>query len=104
MVNELNCSKLEPLIQGEILSIILSYTNLCGTCDYAKKMLTIISELTIGVHYYQINLNLFPQLSLRYAISSNPSFMVFKQGRHIDTFYSFQSVSYLIEKIIQYQA
>lgn len=81
------------------LSVTLVYTSMCGTCEMAKRMLSVISESMKDIAFYQMNANLYPDVINAYDISSVPCFLIFKRGVLVDQFYAFHSVSFLYERI-----
>ena|SRR5690554_2197833 len=99
MLNEIETNHISEAVAKGKLSVVLGYTNMCGTCESAKKMLAIVSELMKDVTFYKVNLNYFPTIAKTYDVKSNPCFMVFKHGVLTDLFYAFHSVTYLYEKI-----
>ena len=79
--------------------MVLVYTNMCGTCERAKVMLNVVSETIKDVQFVQINANLNPSIISDYNITSIPCFLMFKEGKLVDQFYAFHSVTYLFNKI-----
>ncbi|MGG3888087.1 thioredoxin family protein [Metabacillus fastidiosus] len=80
------------------------HTPLCGTCQLAKRMLTVIDELMPSLNIYEINLNYFPAEAKDWEIESVPCLLVFEKGILKEKIYAFQSVGYLHEKLKQYIA
>jgi thioredoxin 1 len=98
MLRDINIQELEGLSKADKPVIILAYTTMCGTCESAKRMLSIVSEMRKDLSFFQINVNLSPQVIREYDLTSVPGFLVFKNGIVIDQFYAFHSVTYLFEK------
>lgn len=98
MIKELKTDQFEQ-IMGKEVRVVLCYTSLCGTCEQAKHMLSVVSQVLKSIHFYQINVNLFPKVAYDYQLTSIPCFLIFKQGQLLDQFYAFHSVAYLYEKI-----
>lgn len=78
-------------------------TPFCGTCQLAKRMLTVVNELLSSLNIYEINLNYFPKEAKEWAIESVPCLLIFEDGQLIEKIYAFQSVSYLHEKLKKYE-
>lgn len=87
---------------SEPLVLTLIYTSFCGTCEMAKRMLSVISQSMTDISFYQLNANLHPHVLKTYSISSIPCFLVYKEGQLIDQFYAFHSVSFLYDKLRGY--
>ncbi|MDM5157114.1 thioredoxin family protein [Bacillus sp. DX1.1] len=87
------------LIADQERTVLYVYTPMCGTCQLAKKMLTVveaaISDLKIGM----LDLNYAPYLAREYAIESVPCLLVFEQGILIKKIYAFHSVEYLYTEL-----
>ncbi|MBO9130732.1 thioredoxin family protein [Bacillus sp. 165] len=79
------------------------YTPLCGTCQLAKKMITVIEaalpSLTIGM----LDLNYSPQLARDFQIESVPCLLLFQKGKMVKRIYAFQSVEYLYHELKDWQ-
>lgn len=81
------------------LAIIYLYTPLCGTCQVAKKMLTVVEAAVPGLDIGMINVNYARELALSYEVESVPCLLVFQQGKILKRIYAFQSVEYLYHEL-----
>lgn len=99
MLTDIQLSQFKEKLCESDKVVVLVYTSMCGTCESAKRMMHVVSESLKEIGFYQININLNPELIKRYDISSVPCFLLFKKGILVDQFYAFHSVTYLFEKI-----
>ncbi|MFC5773003.1 thioredoxin family protein [Ectobacillus antri] len=80
-------------------TVLYAHTPLCGTCQLAKKMLTVVEaalpELEIGM----VDLNYAPDLARTYEIASVPCLLVLHEGKVDKQIYAFQSVNYLYDEL-----
>ena len=87
------------LIADQEKIVLYVYTPMCGTCQLAKKMLTVveatISELEIGM----LDLNYAPHLAREYEVESVPCLLVFERGTLMKKIYAFHSVEYLYKEL-----
>jgi thioredoxin-like negative regulator of GroEL len=98
MLQDINLDELEELVKSDKPTIVLAYTTMCGTCESAKRMLSIVSETKKDLSFCQINVNLHPKMIRQYDLTSVPGFLVYQNGVVIDQFYAFHSVTYLFER------
>ncbi|APH03775.1 thioredoxin family protein [Bacillus weihaiensis] len=89
------------LINDKGLMLLYLYTPMCGTCQLAKKMLTVVDEL-ISTTIYQVNLNYFPEDAKALGIESVPCMLVYQDGILKEKVYAFQSVAHLYELVKAY--
>lgn len=82
-------------IEQDELTILYVYTPLCGTCQLANKMLTVVEAALPALRIGKINLNYSPDLAIKYEIESVPSLLIFQKGQLQKRVYAFQSVEYL---------
>ncbi|KKI93508.1 thioredoxin [Bacillus sp. SA1-12] len=94
--------KKQLMIQNEGLVLLYLYTPMCGTCQVAKRMLTVIDELLPSIVIHSVNLNYFPNEAKELEIESVPCLLIYNDGKEMERVYAFQSVSYLHELIKQY--
>lgn len=92
----------ELTIQREGLMVLYLYTPMCGTCQVAKRMLSVVDELVPAIQIYSVNLNYFPNEAKELGIESVPCLLIYENGQEMEKVYAFQSVGYLLEKIKQY--
>lgn len=86
-------------VAGDQISLIYLYTPLCGTCQVAGKMLTVIEELLPNVSIGKTDLNYMPDLAEKWEVESVPCLLIFKRGKLEEKVYAFQSVPNLLNKI-----
>ncbi|MDQ0229683.1 thioredoxin family protein [Metabacillus malikii] len=84
-------------IPEEGLAVFYLYTPMCGTCQVAKKMLTIVEELLPSMVVHAVNLNYYPKEAKQLGIESVPCLLVIEDGDIKEQIYAFQSVSFLYE-------
>jgi thioredoxin 1 len=80
-------------------SLLYLYTPLCGTCQVAGKMLTVISEMMPNQSIGKSDINYIPDLAEEWAIESVPCLLIFTKGKLEEKIYAFHSVPFLFEKI-----
>jgi thioredoxin 1 len=89
-------------IQKEGQMFLYLYTPMCGTCQVAKRMLTVIDELLPSINIHSANLNYFPNEAKELEIESVPCLLIYKDGIEMEKVYAFQSVGYLHDLLQQY--
>ncbi|MGM7722488.1 thioredoxin family protein [Metabacillus sp. Hm71] len=94
--------KKQLTIQNEGLMFLYLYTPMCGTCQVAKRMLSVIDELLPSITIHSLNLNYFPTEAKELEIESVPCLLIYENGLEKERVYAFQSVSYLHELMKQY--
>jgi len=77
--------------QGELCTLFL-YTPICGTCQIAKKMLTVVQELFPVLPMGMCNINYLPELAQQWSIESVPCLLIVKDGQIQEKVYAFKSV------------
>lgn len=90
---------IKEAVAGDQIGLIYLYTPLCGTCQVAGKMLTVIEELLPNVSIGKTDLNYMPDLAEKWEIESVPCLLIFKRGKLEEKVYAFQSVPDLLNKI-----
>jgi thioredoxin 1 len=98
-MKEYNQEDIDHFLKDGKNGLIYLYTPLCGTCQTASKILTVIEELLQGIHITQTNLNYTPNLAQTFSIESVPCLLVIKNGQISEKIYAFHSVPYLYEKL-----
>ncbi len=86
----------------EGLQVLYLYTPMCGTCQVAKKMLTVVDELLPSLQIHSINLNYYPEEAKDLGIESVPCLLLCEDGEVKEKVYAFQSVGNLYELLKQY--
>ncbi|MBS2970438.1 thioredoxin family protein [Metabacillus sp. KIGAM252] len=71
------------------------YTPFCGTCQLAKRMLTVVDEALPETDIYMANLNYLPGYAEKWEVESVPCLLVFENGHLKTKQYAFQSVEFL---------
>ncbi|MCM3161210.1 MULTISPECIES: thioredoxin family protein [Bacillaceae] len=84
------------------IQITYLYTPMCGTCQVAKKMLTVVDEMIPTLDIYSVNLNYYPEDAKRLGIESVPCLIITENGEMKEKVYAFQSVTHLFDLIKQY--
>lgn len=88
----------ENEIEKEAARILYVHTPMCGTCQLAKRMLTVV-EAALGVTMGIVNLNYAPQLAERLEIESVPCLLVVQKGSVLKQMYAFQSVDFIYHEL-----
>jgi thioredoxin 1 len=89
-------------VQEKELMVLYLYTPMCGTCQVAKRMLSVVDELIPSLSMHSVNLNYFPEEAKELGIESVPCLLVYEDGQEKERVYAFQSVGYLYELLKQY--
>lgn len=91
----IECQDKRITIQNEGLMILYLYTPMCGTCQVARRMLTVVDELFPMQHIHSANLNYYSMEAQEFGVESVPCLLIFKDGQIKEKVYAFQSVGYL---------
>jgi len=75
------------------------YAPMCGTCQVASKMLSVVKEMMVDLKIGQANLNFVESIATDYQIESVPCLLITEQGKVREKIYAFHSVPYLYEKL-----
>ncbi|WP_096156754.1 MULTISPECIES: thioredoxin family protein [Bacillus] len=94
-MNEWTKEKLEQEIEKSQLTAIYFYTPMCGTCNVASKMMSVIVELFPTIHFGKSDVNYIQPLASHWQIESVPCLIVFHKGKMLEKLYAFHSVDYL---------
>ncbi|WP_077619264.1 thioredoxin family protein [Bacillus sinesaloumensis] len=90
----------EKEIDSQLISLdefwLYLYTPMCGTCQVASKMITVVDELLPDVTIGKSDLNYLPQKAIDWQIESVPCLMHVKKGHVVKKYYAFHSVPYLL--------
>lgn len=89
-------------IENEDLTFLYLYTPLCGTCQLAKKMLTIVEEAIPSLTIYMKDLNYIPTYAEKWKIESVPCLLILQNGEIKLKKYAFHSLEHIYEVIKQY--
>ncbi|WP_243290392.1 thioredoxin family protein [Bacillus sp. FJAT-47783] len=91
-------------IENEEQFILYLYTPLCGTCQLAKKMLTVVDTAIPSLNIFMKDLNYIPTYAEKWEIESVPCLLVFQKGEIIMKKYAFHSIEHLYETLKAYAA
>ncbi|QVK17334.1 thioredoxin family protein [Mycoplasmatota bacterium] len=100
-MNDITQDDLNQALKRHDNCVVLVYTNMCGTCESAKIMLDIVSKTMKHLLIYQLNVNHYPNIIEDYHITSIPCFLLFKEGKLVEQFYAFHSVTFLYQKFMK---
>jgi thioredoxin 1 len=95
--------EIETFLEEKRTGYLYFYTPMCGTCQVASKMLTVIEQLLPDVSSGKADLNYLPEMAERFEIESVPCLIVLREGEELEKIYAFQSVPYLYEKLKELQ-
>jgi thioredoxin 1 len=101
-MNEWGRRELDLFFEKESSGLVYLYTPFCGTCQVSGKMLSVAAELLSNVEIGKINLNYMPDLAEKWKVESVPCLVFVNKGIVADKLYAFQSVPFLLEKIISH--
>ncbi|KAF0996324.1 thioredoxin family protein [Geobacillus sp. TFV-3] len=87
------------VVEGEPLLALYLYTPLCGTCQLARRMLTVVEQLFPALPFYETDINYIPEQAAAWKIESVPCLLLFRDGTIAGKWYAFHSVPYLYEVI-----
>lgn len=103
-MNEWSHQEIKQIMETNEEVWLYLYTPMCGTCQVAGKMITIVAELFPNLQWGKCNLNYIPEYAANWEIESVPCLIVFKNHHIYDKLYAFHSVPFLYDKIKQIQA
>lgn len=89
----------EILLSAEETKFLYLYTPLCGTCQVAGKMLSVVEQLLPQQKWLKADLNFVPALAEQYSIESVPCLLVIRNNEPVKKIYAFQSVPFLYENL-----
>ncbi|MBS2772278.1 thioredoxin family protein [Anoxybacillus rupiensis] len=102
-MEEVTIQQLDELIQQEEFVCLYVYTPMCGTCQLANRMVSIVQELVSHVAFRKSDINYMPDRAVSWEIESVPCLLLFRNGEMKKKLYAFQSVPYLYEVIQELQ-
>ncbi|PLT33974.1 thioredoxin family protein [Bacillus sp. V5-8f] len=91
--------ELQVAIQWKRTFCLYLYTPMCGTCQVASRMLSIVLEMLPDLTCGQMNINFARTIPAKYEIESVPCLLIFKEGQLERKIYAFQSVPFLYETL-----
>lgn len=84
--------------------ILYFFTPMCGTCQLAKKMLSVVEAMLAELPLASANLNVMPDKAVALKIESVPCLVILRNGRMEEKIYAFHSVDFLYHKLSLFQA
>lgn len=90
---------IDTFLANKSTGCLYFYTPMCGTCQVAGKMLTVIEQLLPNIDYGKADLNFIPEMAGKFEIESVPCLIIVNRGEVQEKIYAFQSVPYLYEKL-----
>lgn len=96
-MQEVSRAELDALCRERRTFALFVYTPMCGTCQLAKRMLTVAQEALPAVPVYQINLNGTPSVAERWQITSVPALLLFADGEPRERHFALHSAPFLYE-------
>lgn len=85
--------------EEDTVSAFYLHAAMCGTCQVASKMLTVVEQLVPNVPIGETDLNYEEQIAVDYEVESVPCLLIQKNGDIVKKIYAFQSVPYLLEQL-----
>ncbi|MEI4801357.1 thioredoxin family protein [Bacillus sp. NPDC077411] len=82
-------------VRDQDKTVLYVYTPMCGTCQLAKKMLTVVEAALPHLEIGMLNVNYAPHFAREYEIESVPCLLIFEKNQLVKKIYAFQSVEYL---------
>lgn len=98
-MQELLDNNREILFSAEETNFLYLYTPLCGTCQVAGKMLSVVEQLMPHYNWLKADLNFMPALAEQYSIESVPCLLVIRKNQLVKKMYAFHSVPFLYESL-----
>lgn len=102
-MEEYTKAEVETFLEERRTGYLYFYTPMCGTCQVASRMLTVVEQLLPDVASGKADLNYLPEMAERFEIQSVPCLIVLREGEEQEKIYAFQSVPYLYEKLKELQ-
>lgn len=86
-------------VRDQEKTVLYAYTPMCGTCQLAKKMLTVVEVALPHLEIGMLNVNYAPHFAREYQIESVPCLLIFEKNQLVKKIYAFQSVEYLYTEL-----
>lgn len=99
VLQEWSRADIDELFNDEKSGLLYLYTPICGTCQVAGKMLTVIETLLPDRPIGKADLNYIPEIAEQVGVESVPCLIMIKDGKIQDKIYAFHSVPYLLDKV-----
>ncbi len=90
----------ESLSHDEVSALYL-YAPMCGTCQVASQMVTVVRQVLPDVPIGEADLNYLPELAVAYEIESVPCLLIQKKGEVQHKIYAFRNVAHLLEQFMK---
>ena len=94
-MNDWSEQEVNEMIQSNAPFCLYLYTPMCGTCQVASRMLTVVKELIPNETIGKCDLNYMPAKAREWLIESVPCLLIFRNGEIEKRIYAFRSVDYL---------
>jgi thioredoxin 1 len=101
-MKECSTKELQAILEQKQDCHVYVFTPMCGTCQVAARMLSVIEEMLPGLKLIKIDVNFAPELAKKFTIESVPCLLIIKNGMMEEKIYAFRSVPYLYEKLKRY--
>lgn len=89
----------ETINNDEAQTLFYLYTPMCGTCQVATKMLSVIKAMKPNVIIGKADLNYMQDMAIDHHIESVPCLILSENGVVVEKIYAFHSIQYLLGKI-----
>lgn len=96
-MKEWNGEEIKKRIEAKSTFCLYLFTPICGTCQVASRMLTVVQELEPTVELAKSDVNYIRELAEMFQVESVPCLLIFNKGELEEKIYAFQSVPYLLE-------
>ncbi|MDQ0247292.1 thioredoxin-like negative regulator of GroEL [Bacillus fengqiuensis] len=96
---EWNEEQLTKQLKEKDRVVVFFYTPLCGTCQVAKKMLTVAEAMLPGAEIGMCNLNFMPHQAKQYEIESVPCLIMIERNEIRQKMYAFHSIEYILNEL-----
>lgn len=90
-MERINEQEIKQRIEKHETFAVYIYATMCGTCDLAKRMLTVVEAMDVSP-IYEINGNFCEQYLQENKIQSVPALVLYKDGKLINTIFAFGDV------------
>lgn len=96
---EWNEEQLNEQLKEKDRAVVFFYTPLCGTCQVAKKMLTVAEAMLPGMEIGMCNLNFMPYKAKQYEIESVPCLIAIEEDEIRQKMYAFHSIEHILSEL-----